>query len=185
MNFIGEYYVGFHEFAQNSCFINSVSGEKIRFTDKNNFLNFTYDEGYLYYRSGSSLYRMDPISGETIPMMPDKSYNTISYKTSEIHTETYTVEAHHIGGHYILDGRSYLVDQEFAFRVSPDGTTEIFHTPLETGKGWFYMGMFYDNEKLYTVKYSLRFNQYKLVELQFTDEEFVEGIKTVKEIELL
>ena len=47
------------------------------------------------------------------------------------------------------------------------------------------MGLFYDNEKIYSIKYNLDLEQYKLVEVQFTDEEFAEGIKTLKEIELL
>ncbi len=186
LGFIGEYSVGFDEFGQNSCFINETTGEKVRFTDSNVMYNFTVENGYCYYQTGGTgFYRLDIKNGETIPMMPDENFNTITYNISEIKTETYKTNGHFIGGHYILDGAAYLADQEFAFKVTPNGETEIYHTPLIAGKEWFYTGLFNDGEILYSVKYNLTLKQYKLVELQFTDEEFHDGIKTVKEIELL
>ena len=186
LGFIGEYSVGFDEFGQNSCLINETTGEKIRFTDSNWACDFTTEGEYFYYQAGgSSLYRLNPQDGETIPMMPDESFKTISYKISETETMTYKTDAQYIGGHYILDGNAYLVFNEFAFRVTPDRETEVYHTPLNTDRGWYYDGLFSDGEKLYSVKYNLSLKQYKLVELQFTNEEYAEGIKTVKEIELL
>ncbi len=186
LGFIGEYYVGFDEFGQNSCLINEATSEKIRFTDSNSVYNFTVEDGYCYYQSGGSgFYRLTPETGEVIPMMPDESFNTITYKTSETKTVTYKTNGHFIGGHYILNGNAYLADQEFAFKVTPEGKTEIYHTPLIMGEEWYYAGIFGDSEKLYSVKYNLTLKQYKLVELQFTDEEYAEGMKTVKEIELL
>lgn len=186
LGFIGEYSVGFDAFGQNSCLTNEATGEKIRFTDSNVVCNFTIEDGYCYYQSGGSgFYRLNPNSGETIPMMPDESFHTISYKVSETETAIYKTEGHFIGGHYLLDGNAYLVFDEFAFRVTPDRETEIYHTPLISGAGWFYVGLFGDGKMLYSVKYNLSLKQYKLVGLQFTDEEYAEGIKTVKEIELL
>lgn len=186
LGFIGEYAIGFDEFGQNSCLIQETTGKKTRFTDSNLVYNFTVDNGYCYYQSGGSVfYRLDPNNGESIPMMPDESFKTISYKVSETETMIYKTNAQYIGGHYILNGNAYLVFDEFAFRVTPDGETEVYHTPLKTGLGWYYVGLFGDEEKLYSVKYNLTLKQYKLVEIQFTDEEYAEGIKTVKEIELL
>lgn len=186
LGFIGEYSVGFDEFGQNSCLIHETTGEKIRFTDSNLIYNFTTEGKYCYYQSGGAgFYRLDPSSGETIPMMPDKSFNTITYKVSETETVTHKTGGHFIGGHYILDGNAYLVDEEFAFRVTPDNKTEVYHTPLTASLGWHYTSLFGDGEILYSVKCNLSLKQYKLVGLQFTDEEYAEGIKTVKEIELL
>lgn len=186
LGFVGEYSVGFDKFGQNSCLIRETSGEKVRFTESNSVFNFTVENGYCYYQSnGTGFYRLDAQSGETVPMMPDKKFNTISYHISDTKTETYKTEGHFIGGHYILDGKAYLVDQEFAFKVTPNGETEIYHTPLATIEEWYYAGIFCAGEKLYSVKYNFKLKQYKLVELQFSDEEFTDGIKTVKEIELL
>lgn len=186
LGFIGEYYVGFDEFGQNSCLIHEITEEKLRFTDSNSVYNFTTEDGYCYYQSGGSgFYRLDPNTGKNVPMMPDESFNTITCEISETKTETYKTKGHFIGGHYILDGNAYLINQDFAFKVAPDGETEIYHTPLESGKGWYYTGLFGDGETLYAVKTNLELKRYMLIELQFTDEEFSEGIKTVKEIELL
>lgn len=187
LGFIGGYSVGFDEFGQNSCLINEMTGEKVRFTASNIVYNFTAEDGYCYYQSGGAgFYRLDPNSGETIPMMPDESYNTISYKVSETETAIYKTEGHFIGGHYILDGNAYLVFDEFAFRVTPDRETEVYYTPVMFSKtGWYYDSLLSDGEMLYSVKCNLSLKRYKLVGLQFTDEEYAEGIKTVKEIELL
>ena len=186
LGFIGDYSVGFDEFGQNSCLVNGATGEKIRFTDSNLVYSFTTEGEYCYYQSGGNGFlRLNPKNGEVTAMMPDESFNTIEYKISETKTETHETEGHFIGGHYIWEENAYLVDQEFAFKVTPDGKTEIYHTPLITGKGWFYTGIFGDGEKLYSVKCDLTLKQYILVELQFTDEEYAERIKTVKEIELL
>lgn len=187
LGFIGEYFVGFDQFGQNSCLINEKTGEKIRFTDSNIVYNFTVEGKYCYFQSGGSgFYRLDPKNGETIPMMPDKSFDNITYKVSETETVTHKTNGHFIGGHYILNGSAYLVFDEFAFKVSPDGKTEVYHTPsLFSEQGWYYDGLFCDGEMLYTVKCNYDLKRYKLVGLQFTDEEFAKGIKTVKEIELL
>ena len=186
LGFVGEYYIGFDGFGENSCLINEKTDEKFRFTGSNMVYNFTVEDGYGYYQSGGTgLYRLDIKTGEAIPMMPDESFNNITYNTAPNKTVTYSAKGHYIGGHYILDGNAYLVDQEYAFKVSPDGETEIYLTPLKPGTGWFYIGLFGDGGKLYSMKYNLSLKRYKLVELQFTDEEIYDGIKTVKEFDLL
>ncbi|MCM1333597.1 MAG: DUF5050 domain-containing protein [Bacteroides sp.] len=187
LGFIGEYSVGYDDFGVNSCLINENTGEKVRFTDSNTVYSFMTEGEYCYYKlGGSGLYRLDPTNGETIPMMPDESFDTIAYQVSETETMIIDSGGHYIGGYCILDGDAYLVFDEFAFRVTPDGETEVYYTPAQfAATGWYYEGLFWDGETLYTVRCNLSLKRYKLVGLQFTDEEFAEGIKTVKEIELL
>ena len=186
LGFIGEYYIGFDQFGQNSCIINNATGDKVRFTDSNMVYNFTTDNGYCYYQSGGSgFYRLNPENGETAPMMPDDSFKRITINYSDGNSDVFETNALFIGGHYIFNGNAYIVDQEFAFKVTPDNETEIYHTTLNSGDGWYYECLFGDGERLYSVKTHLNKKQYKLVELQFTDEEYAEGIKTVKEIDLL
>lgn len=186
LGFVGGYYVGFDEFGQNSCLINASTGEKLRYTGGNNVYNFTVDGGYCYYQvGGSCLYRLDPENGEEIPMMPDGEYNSITIQYSESEHEIITADGLFIAGHCIVEGSAYLVFDRVAFRVSPDGATEIFLTPINDKGGWFYVGLFTDGEMLYSVKNNMSEGRYILVGLQFTDEEAAQGVKTVKEIDLL
>lgn len=168
LGFAGSCMLGFLEGTEyNCCLIDINTGESSRFTAERLPNRLLTDKDYIYYRSsgGGCIYRFDTKAGTETVVTP-KIFKT-SY-TDEIGMLNIVEEHAYIGGYAVINSEIFVVFKSAALRILPDGTEKYYYAKDQRSAD-YYDAMFYDGEKMYTVKCNEDTGKHRLVEISFVE----------------
>ncbi len=168
LGFAGNRMLGFLEGTEyNCCLIDMNTGESSRFTAERLPNRLLTDKDYIYYRSsgGGCIYRFDTRTGMEAVVTP-KIFK-ISF-TDEKGMLNIVEENAYIGGYSVINSEIFVVFKSAALRILTDGTEKYYYAKDQRSAD-YYDTMFYDGEKMYTVKCNEDTGKHRLVEISFVE----------------